>query len=173
MEGGEDNATRTPEFLWAQTQNQIYLTINVPNVKASDAQIKVQDDGSIYFRGVGGSVGDEHLYELDIKLLLPIKASGTQCNVGARSVQFKIPKVESGAYWDRLLKDKTKNVHCKVDWDHWRDEDEEDDYDFGSSWASKDMADLDFGDEKADDDDDDEDDKDDEDVDDNDDHIGA
>lgn len=61
--------------MWAQSKDLIFLTINVPNVKAADAQIKVQDDGSLYFKGVGGSCGDEHSYELDIRLLLPVKAS--------------------------------------------------------------------------------------------------
>lgn len=40
-------------------------------------------------------------------------------------------KKESGSYWERLLKQPGKNIHCKVDWEHWKDEDSEDEFDFG------------------------------------------
>uniref|UniRef100_A0A7S3ENU4 CS domain-containing protein n=2 Tax=Rhodosorus marinus TaxID=101924 RepID=A0A7S3ENU4_9RHOD len=154
-----------PEFLWAQTKDMIYMTITIPNVRSSDAQIKVLDEGSIYFKGTGGPAGDEHLYEMSVQLLHPIKASDTKCSVEARSVQLKIVKNEKGPYWERLLKDTKKNVHCKIDWNHWTDEDEEDDYNFGSNWENKDAGDLDFGDDNEGDDDDDDDDVDDDDDD--------
>jgi len=133
---------RTPEFLWAQRADEIYLTIDVPNV-AKDATVKLTDDGKVYFKGVGGPQDDTHEYVLDIELLKPIKAETSKCNIGARSVQFRIQKAESGPYWERLLK-AGKNVHLKVDWNHWVDEDEEDNGQFGSGWDAKDMADLEF-----------------------------
>mmetsp|Transcript_9066 Transcript_9066/g.39924 ORF Transcript_9066/g.39924 Transcript_9066/m.39924 type:complete len:92 (+) Transcript_9066:210-485(+) len=79
-----------PEFLWAQTKDMIYMTITIPNVRSSDAQIKVLDEGSIYFKGTGGPAGDEHLYEMSVQLLHPIKAS-------VRIVQ-SLPMWQSSSY---------------------------------------------------------------------------
>ena len=66
--------TLTPEFLWAQRKDQIYLTVNVPNVRSSDAVTQLTDDGHVYFKGSGGNVGHEAEYILDINLLKGIKA---------------------------------------------------------------------------------------------------
>lgn len=136
----------TPEFLWAQRKDQVFLTINVPNVKQSDVKIDLSDDGHIYFRGMAGNVGHEDEYVLDITLFKPIKAAESVHKVTARAIRFKITKADSGPYWDRLLKPEGRNVHCKIDWDHWKDEDEdEDEYSFGSHFAdSKDLQDMDF-----------------------------
>lgn len=58
---------------------------------------------------------------------------------------FKIVKADSGPYWERLLKVGGRNVHCKIDWDNWLDEDEEDNESgFGSQFGNKDHEDMDF-----------------------------
>ncbi|CAN8073280.1 unnamed protein product [Agarophyton chilense] len=137
----------TPEFLWAQRKDQVYLTVNVPNVKKAETTIKVTDDGHVYFKGPGGAVGHEAQYVMDINLFKPIKADQSKYKITARFVFFKIIKADSGPYWDRLLKQEGRNIHCKIDWDNWKDEDEdEDEYSFGSQFAdSKDLQDMDFG----------------------------
>lgn len=137
----------TPEFLWAQRKDLVYLTINVPNVKATETTITLTDEGHIYFKGPGGNVGHEAEYVLDIDLFKPIKSDESRYKITARSVVFKISKADSGPYWDRLLRAAGRNIHCKVDWDNWKDEDEdEDDYSFGQQFAdSKDLQDMDFG----------------------------
>lgn len=137
----------TPEFLWAQRKDQVFLTINLPNVKKADSKFELFDDGRVHFKGPAGNVGHEDEYVLDIMLFKPIKASTSQHTVTARGVRFKIIKAESGPYWDRLLKVEGRNVHCKIDWDHWKDEDEDDDeYTFGDSFGdtNKDLQDMDF-----------------------------
>eukprot|EP00168_Porphyra_purpurea_P010617 TRINITY_DN263_c0_g1_i3.p3 TRINITY_DN263_c0_g1~~TRINITY_DN263_c0_g1_i3.p3 ORF type:complete len:156 (+),score=79.98 TRINITY_DN263_c0_g1_i3:614-1081(+) len=63
--------------------------------------------------------------------------------VGARAVVFRLPKTTSG-YWGKLTE--KKDVHCKVDWSMWKDEDEEEEFDFGENWNNKDMGCLDYGD---------------------------
>lgn len=137
----------TPEFLWAQRKDLIFLTINVPNVKKNEATVTLDDEGHVYFKGPGGNVGHEEDYLLDIILFKPIKADKSQWKITARSVVFKVVKADSGPYWDRLLKAEGRNIHCKVDWDNWKDEDEDDDdYSFGSHFAdNKDLQDMDFG----------------------------
>lgn len=141
-----DSTALTPEFLWAQRKDQVYLTINLPNVK-DDAVVRLTDDGVLYFKGLGGNVGHEEQYVLDITLFKPIKTSDSVWKITARSITFKIVKAESGPYWERLLKQSGRNIHCKIDWDNWKDEDEdEDEYSFGSQFAdSKDLQDMDFG----------------------------
>eukprot|EP00170_Pyropia_yezoensis_P000042 contig_664_g42 len=119
--------------------------MNVANVRPEQTTARITDDGHVYWRGYGGVLGDEREYVLDIRLLKPIKTAESSIKLSSRLVYFKIRKAESGPYWDRLLADESRNVHCKIDWDAWKDEDEEDDYDFGSNWGNKDLADLDFG----------------------------
>lgn len=134
--------------MWAQRKDQVYLTINVPNVKKADANIKLSEDGHIYFKGRGGNVGHEEEYVLDINLFKPINPDESKSKVTARNVSLRIAKTDSGPYWDRLLKEEGRNIHCKVDWDNWKDEDDdedEDDYSFSSQFAgNKDLQDMDF-----------------------------
>lgn len=152
----------TPDFSWAQRKDKVFVTVKVPNVKKDTAILKVTPEGQVYFKGIGGELGHEREYELDIRLLHEIKADEAQCGVQARQVYFVLPKAEAGQWWPRLLHDPGRNVHLSVDWGLWVDEDEDDQFDFGSHFGSRDMADLDFG--MGDDDD-----ADDEDIDDDDD----
>ncbi len=136
--------TLTPEFLWAQRKDQIYLTLNVPNVQKDGAKVSMKDEGRVTFTGKGGVLGKECDYALDITLLKGIKAADSVCKISPRSVVFRIVKKQPGPHWERLLKAEGRNVHCKIDWQHWVDEDEEDD-EFAPSFAeSKDHEDMDF-----------------------------
>merc|ERR1712045_94651 len=47
--------------------------------------------------------------------------------VRERVIEFALEKKESGPYWERLLKDKTKMHWLRVDFNKWREEDESDD----------------------------------------------
>lgn len=137
----------TPEFLWAQRKDRIFLTINVPNVKKEETVVKLTEDGHVYFKGPGGAVGHEAEYVLDVTLFKGVKTESSKWKITARSIVFKIVKADSGPYWDRLLKAEGRNIHCKIDWDNWKDEDEDDDeHSFGSQFAdNKDLQDMDFG----------------------------
>lgn len=106
--------------------------------------INVKEDGKIYFKGMGGNTGREEEYVLDITLLKPINAKESTGKITARSVTFKIKKTESGPYWERLLKSDKKNIHCKIDWDNWVDEDEDQDQFFTADSNDQDHQDMDF-----------------------------
>ncbi len=41
-------------------------------------------------------------------------------------IEFALEKAEEGPYWERLLKDKTKQHWLKVDFNKWKDEDDSD-----------------------------------------------
>lgn len=128
-----------------------------------DCEYSLTDDGHLSFKGQGGNLGSEREYILELDFFKPIKAEDSKINVTARTVAFKIEKAASGPYWDRLEKQEGRNVHCSIDWDNWRDEDEDDDeYAFGSQFTdNKDLSDMDFGAGEDDDDEDDDDDDDD------------
>jgi hypothetical protein len=153
----------TPDFCWAQRKDKVFVTVKVPNVQKDTAVLKVTPEGQVYFKGTGGEIGHEREYELDIRLLHGIKAEEAQHGIQARQVYFVLPKAEAGEWWPRLLHDPGRNVHLSVDWNLWVDEDEDDQFDFGSHFGSRDMADLDFGmgddDDLGDDEDDDDDDE--------------
>jgi cytosolic prostaglandin-E synthase len=123
----------------------VFLTVNVPNVKPTP-KFSLTEDGHFVFRCEGGILGAEREYVLDLLLFNSVSVAESAMNVTARHVAFKIQKAESGPYWDRLLKE-GKNVHMSVDWDNWKDEDEDDDYAFGSQFnnPSRDLEDMDFG----------------------------
>jgi len=55
-------------------------------------------------------------------ILLVLK---TKYAVKPRQIDFVFEKVEEGPYWDRLLKDKTKQHWLRIDFKNWKDEDDE------------------------------------------------
>mmetsp|Transcript_8614 Transcript_8614/g.17461 ORF Transcript_8614/g.17461 Transcript_8614/m.17461 type:complete len:159 (-) Transcript_8614:147-623(-) len=138
----------TPHFAWAQRKDHVRITVDVPNVDKQGVIVELEDRGHVFFKGVGGASSDKHQYELSIDLLRGIKSDESKWSVGARNVVLILVKGESGPYWERLLQE-GKNVHCTIDWDHWKDEDDEGDEDF-------DMSNLDFGNGGIEEDDDDE-----------------
>ena len=44
-----------------------------------------------------------------------------------RAIEFALQKKEEGPYWERLLKDKTKQHWLKIDFAKWKNEDDSDD----------------------------------------------
>lgn len=133
----------------------VYLTVSVPNIKP-DYDFSVTDEGHFCFTCEGGSVGSENKYALDLQLFGEVDASACAVQATARHAVFKVVKKAAGPYWERLLKEAGKNVHMAIDWDHWKDEDEEDDFAFGSQFndTSRDLQDMDFGPGESDDSDD-------------------
>lgn len=134
----------TPEFLWAQRKDQIYLTVNIPNVKKEAAKVSMKDDGKVSFSGTGGVLGKEQSYSLEISLFKGIKAEESKCKISPRNIVFRIKKAESGPYWDRLLLEEGRNIHCKIDWQNWIDEDEDENLGASMFGESKDHEEMDF-----------------------------
>ena len=50
----------------------------------------------------------------------------TKYQVRPRCIEFALEKAEDGPYWERLLKEKTKQHWLKVDFTKWKDEDDSD-----------------------------------------------
>ena len=59
-------------------------------------------------------------------LLKEIDPEQTKYQVRPRCIEFALEKAEEGPYWERLLKEKTKQHWLKVDFQKWKDEDDSD-----------------------------------------------
>ncbi|OSX74976.1 hypothetical protein BU14_0259s0012 [Porphyra umbilicalis] len=139
--GGE--ACLTPEYMWAERKDTVHLTLNVPNPVEDTAACSLTPEGRVVWVGTGGPADTPHRYRLDIQLMGAVDVAAAKKAVGARAVVFRLPKATSG-YWGKLTE--KKDLHCRVDWSMWKDEDEEEEFDFGENWSNKDMGCLDYGD---------------------------
>jgi len=111
----------TPSVTWAQRNNLIFLSINVPDVALPE--IKVEKD-SLHFKGVGGA--DKKTFELNMKFLKEVNTETVKFKAKGQGIDVAIEKAEEGPYWERLLQDKTKAHWLKIDFSRWKDEDESD-----------------------------------------------
>lgn len=99
----------------------MYLTINVEDCK--NPVIKF-DVNKLHFEGTGNK--DCLQYELTLEFYGEIDAEKSKFVVLSRHIQLAVFKKESGPFWPRLLKEKTKVHWLKTDFDKWRDEDDSD-----------------------------------------------
>ncbi|CAG8745321.1 26598_t:CDS:2, partial [Racocetra persica] len=90
-----------PEVLWAQRQNEIYVTINLVDIK--DPKIDVTKD-KISFEGTGGT--EQKLYQFELNLYKEINPEASKRSQTARSIIIVLDKAEHGQkYWPRLQKE--------------------------------------------------------------------
>lgn len=59
--------------------------------------------------------------------------------VNDRSLEFAIPKKEAGPFWPRLLKSDKKIHWLKIDFNKWKDEDDEEDVENANNWDLNDV----------------------------------
>jgi len=131
------NEVGHPQVLWAQDKKRIFLTINV---ECRDPELKYTDD-SLYFKGVG--LPENKPYEATIQFSNKIVPDNVVSKNITRCIELTIPKAdENGEYWSSLIKDKKKPAWLKVDFNKWKDEDEEDGVGGG---GDGDFGDMDYG----------------------------
>lgn len=144
-------STRHPEILWAQRSDKIYLTVELPDAK--NAQVKLEPDGRFTFT----ASSKDTKYETELQFYGRVKVDTSKINEGRRHT-FCIIEKEEKAWWERLLKKEGKAPpFVKADWNHWIDEDEEDEAskneDFNMSRAMNDYPDLEHTPDSDDEDD--------------------
>ncbi|ESN96440.1 hypothetical protein HELRODRAFT_163501 [Helobdella robusta] len=127
------NDRHLPSVQWAQRKDKLYLTINVEDCK--DPTIKLEQN-SLHFEGVGNK--EALHYDITIEFYGDVDPEKSKHVVLPRHIQFVVYKKESGPFWPRLLKDKTKVHWLKTDFDKWRDEDDSD-VDESKDFAFEDM----------------------------------
>jgi len=105
------------EFVWAQSDQKIFLTVNVDS--AVDTKVNFTND-SVGFEARRGADS----FAVTIKLKGEIKPEESTFVVKGRGVECLLQKAADGR-WETLLADKSLKNHCKVDWDLWADSDDE------------------------------------------------
>nr|CAD2165655.1 unnamed protein product [Meloidogyne enterolobii] len=140
-----------PSILWAQRAGQIFLTIEDGGLKIDE--LCCEDDK---FKLKGEKGGNK--YEADLVLYGKLKGAERRKIETDRRIEFVIPK-ETEEWWPRLLKVSGKVPWIKIDFDKWKDQDEDDkddmrDMDFSSfglpGGGGKGYDDLDLGDDDHD-----------------------
>ena len=118
-----------PPLAWAQRSDAILITIAVQD--AQDVKLSVQDN---VFE-LSCVSGDKKSYACKFPLFDEVVPEESTTVNRARQIEIKLKKKnEEAEYWPRIQKDKVKNQHIQIDWNRWKDEDEEataDDGDFG------------------------------------------
>ncbi|KAL4559072.1 hypothetical protein LXL04_031205 [Taraxacum kok-saghyz] len=119
---GASNMSRHPTLKWAQRDDLVYITIDLPDAK--NVNLKLSPEGKFYFSATSGP--DNTPYEIDINLYDNVNVDESKANVGSRNVVYIVKKEES-KWWNRLLKQEGRTpAFVKVDWNKWVDEDEQD-----------------------------------------------
>ena len=115
-------STSTPSFKWAEDSERIFLTIELQS--ATDVNVQLQPT-RFTFSAKSGTPPTS--YSLDFELPKSIEPSKSSWSVKGRQVEVVLVKAEdSEGWWHSLLKDKSQyKGRVKIDWDLWRDEDEE------------------------------------------------
>ncbi|KAK3237896.1 hypothetical protein CYMTET_52058 [Cymbomonas tetramitiformis] len=116
-----------PNFKWAERADKVYITIEIADVK--DPKIEISEDGQLTFAATGSDAKD---YALDIKLFKGLNKEESKFAVTGRAIVFVLIKAEE-EWWNRLLPEGVKMHNCKVDFDKWADEDDDDAKDVDTS----------------------------------------
>merc|ERR1712178_76436 len=133
---------KTPTVIWAQRNDVVYLTIEIPDVIKEKAKINIADDGTKVIMEAQSS-SYEGKYKLELELLNEVDQSTSKITVGARSIILVLSKKDtSSAYWSRLTKEKVKSSYIKIDWNKWKDEDEDDEVEDAGMNSNFDMSQL-------------------------------
>jgi hypothetical protein len=103
----------TPEFMWCQRSDRVYVTI------------KVADCKGLTFGGEGHGMCGQREYALDVQLAGALVPEECCWFVSGPNVRLRLQKAKVGPYWGGLLAGKRKMAQLKVDWSSWLDEDEE------------------------------------------------
>lgn len=110
-------ATLTPEVLWAQRANLVYVTVNLadttPTINLTEDKLEVT------------ATSDGKNYHVSLEFNRPIVPETSTTKATARNIFFILNKKEDN-WWPRLNKGNKLNF-VKTDFARWKDEDDEDD----------------------------------------------
>lgn len=109
----------TPRVYWAEDKENVWLTIEVSDVK--NETVLFQED-KVVFNGTRGV--DNVKCKLELVLYSKIDSELSTKKITPRNIFLVLKKKES-SFWNRLLKTKEKNNFLFVDFSRWKDEDED------------------------------------------------
>lgn len=111
---------KLPTVLWAQRCDRVFVSIQLADVE--DEKITV-DDTKLSF----SATCRKETYAVDLEFYDNIVPNESKQRKGGREYYFDLKRKETGPYWPRLLKTAGKFQHIKIDFNRWKDEDEEND----------------------------------------------
>ena len=106
-------AAATPEFMWCQRGDRVYVTIKVADCQ--ETSVDVSSDHRLDFRGRGSGMCGQREYALSIQVARPVVKEQCRWFVCGPSVRVRLEKAEHGPYWGALIADGVKMAQCKVD----------------------------------------------------------
>ncbi len=118
-----------PNVLWAQRKDKLLLTVECP--KCAQPKLHIDNDqaenfGTLKLHAEGIRDGAACSYELELQLYGEVSKEESKVSVNDRNVVLVLLKSHPGPHWPRLLRAKGKAPrHVKVDWNLFKDEDEE------------------------------------------------
>eukprot|EP01100_Stratorugosa_tubuloviscum_P013683 TRINITY_DN6_c3_g1_i2.p1 TRINITY_DN6_c3_g1~~TRINITY_DN6_c3_g1_i2.p1 ORF type:complete len:147 (-),score=88.71 TRINITY_DN6_c3_g1_i2:189-629(-) len=116
------SANLIPPMRWAQRRDRIFLKIDISEAK--NVEVKLEENKL----SLSAKTNDKN-YNVELEFFSSIDSTESNHFVRPRYIEFFIKKKESGPYWSRLLKTEQKPWFLKVDWQHWKDEEDDEDGD--------------------------------------------
>ena len=108
--------TASPLILWAQRADKVFVSVQLGDI--TNQEINLEKDKLSFKADAQGKK-----WETTIEFDGTVKPEeSTQKNMG-REYFFELCKTDPGPFWPRLTKTKMQNV--KVDFNRWKDEDDE------------------------------------------------
>jgi len=110
--------THCPLVLWAQRADRVFVSVQLGDI--TEEQIKLETD-SLTFKANAQGKAWETSIEFNNSI---IPEDSTSKNLG-REFFFELKKKDPGPFWPRLIKSTQKQQNVKVDFNRWKDEDDE------------------------------------------------
>jgi len=117
-------AANSPLVLWAQRADKVTVSIQLSDV--TDEQIKLDENSLTFKASSGGKV-----WETSIEFNSSINPDQSTNKNKGREFLFELKKTEEGPFWPRLTKGTQKYQNIKVDFNRWKDEDDDESDDEG------------------------------------------
>jgi len=107
-----------PLVLWAQRADKVTVSVQLGDI--TEEQIKLEANSLTFKAKSLGKVWETSIEFNDS--IIPEESS--QKNMG-REYLFELRKKDPGPFWPRLIKGTQKQQNIKVDFNRWKDEDDE------------------------------------------------
>lgn len=118
---------------WAQRNDVVLVTIPIQD--ATDVKISLTDVFSFSCTSSGKQ------YTAEFSLFDKVVPEESSHVVRPRQIELKIRKADvEKEYWPRITKDKVKSQYIQIDWNKWKDEDDE-----GAAAQPDDLGDFGMG----------------------------
>uniref|UniRef100_A0A1I7Y253 CS domain-containing protein n=1 Tax=Steinernema glaseri TaxID=37863 RepID=A0A1I7Y253_9BILA len=109
-----------PQILWAQREKELLLTVAVEDMKVEDLSFK---DKTFHIKGTNANGSQQ--YEASLELFEELDPDSLRKFPTTRQLEMVIDK-KNPDWWPRLTSAKGKCAWVKVDFNKWKDEDDED-----------------------------------------------